>query len=256
MTNQWGNPELKSFKNNHIRRVMVDLARVFVNRKITVETEDLLMRASDYGATFSKDGLPTNLPAYDMDDTELARLGLKVQIPEFTKNIDAGDFGFEQDGDIFVFVGETTDTPSEPQQTKLQGIGNREIGLGDTGLDVDWIIQYLQPYNVENIKEFDHVVEGYVRTTQQRMGIAVTGRVDAQSWKSFLPKISDRILETEAGRKVRALQAALKVHGYPTPVDGRFGILTVRALRDFQADNNLRVQPKAGMMEWNLLFPS
>ena len=256
MSEKWGNPNLKSFKNNHIRRVMVDLARVFVNRKITVETEDLLMRASEYGARFSPDGLPTILPAYDMDESEEAQLGLKFRIPDFFREIDAQDFGFNQEGDCFTFVGQAEPVVAEKPKPKRKLIGEREVGLGDKGLDVDWVIQFCGIQNANEVHEFTKEVEGFVKVVQRKLGIPETGKMDFYTWQSVLPRKTDRVLDGEAGQRVRALQAALQVNGYNTPVDGRFGIRTVRALRDFQSDNDLKIQPKAGLLEWNLLFPN
>lgn len=256
MSDKWGNPNLKSFKNNHIRRVMVDLARVFVNRKITVETEDLLMRASEYGAKFSPDGLPAILPAYDMDESEEAQLGLKFRIPDFDKNIDANEFGFVQDGDCFTFVGQPEPVVEEKSKPQRTLIGEREVGVGDKGLDVDWVIEFCGIPNPNEVHEFTDEVAGFVKVAQRKLGIPETGKMDFYTWQSVLPKKTDRVLDGEAGQRVRALQAALQVNGYNTPVDGRFGIRTVRALRDFQSDNDLRIQPKAGLLEWNLLFPN
>lgn len=255
MSNQWGNPNLKSFKNNHIRRVLVDLSRVFVNRKITVETEDLLIRAASYGAVFSQDKLPTILPAYEMDDTEEAKLGLKLRIPNFDKSMPCEDLGFRQDGDVFIFVGETTEVNRQSlydNETAL--IGSREVKEGDTGADVEFLAYFLGVESPHEKKVFDIDIAEAVNYLQKRMGIPETGFMDSYTWNSILPRQTDRIADGFAGQKVRALQSALKVNGYNTPVTSRFGVETLKKMRDFQSDNDLRITGKAGLLEWRLLF--
>lgn len=261
MANQWGNPELKSFKNNNIRRVIVDTARVFVHRNLTGEVEEILIRAANHGAEFSKDGLPTILPAYEMDDSIEAKYGLKFQIPDFDVELELGDTSFSQIGDIFIYKNFSIDdeAPSHSEQnvyidevnTKL---GSRQLKLGASGKDVKFIAYFLDLPNAVQNETYDESMKESVLYFQRRMGMPESGEIDWYTWNAIMPKATDRIAAGYAGTKVRALQAALRINGYNSPITSRFGTETIRSVREFQSDNNLRVTGRVGFLEWNQLF--
>jgi peptidoglycan hydrolase-like protein with peptidoglycan-binding domain len=86
------------------------------------------------------------------------------------------------------------------------------------------------------------------------MGMPVTGKLDWYSWNAIMPKGIDRIAAGTAGIKVRVLQSALRVNGYNCPVTSRFGTETIRSVREFQTDHNLRITGRVGFIEWKFLF--
>ena len=260
MPNLWGNPELKSFKNNHIRRVIVDTARVFVHKNLTNEVEEILLRASASGAIFSNDGLPNILPAFEMDDSPEAKFGLKFQIPDFQTQIDVADLKFKQIGDVFIYTEFDTNQQKEPVEISTyydergDKIGISQLNLGSQGKQVKFMAYFLGFADASQVTEYEKTMVEAVKFFQRRMGIPETGTVDWYTWGSILPKGSERIAAGYAGAKVRALQSALVVNGYNCPVTSRFGTETIRSVREFQQANNLRVTGRVGLLEWNLLF--
>lgn len=260
MTNVWGNPELKSFKNNYIRRVIVDMARVFVHRNLVPSVEELLMRASEHGAIFSHDNLPAVLPSLDLDDSMDARLGLKLQIPDFFVEMPVDDLKFKQVGDIFIYNGDpitaktVESVPQFTEEIENALIGTKQLGLGNKGRDVKFLAYFFGMPEPSQYLQFDAQMGEAVSYFQKRMGIPVTGVVDSYTWQAILPKGSERIAGGYAGLRTRALQAALMVNGYKCPVDSRFGTETVRAVREFQVSRKLRVTGRIGYLEWKELF--
>lgn len=258
MANNWGNPELKSFKNNYIRRVIVDQARVFVHKNIVVQTEDLLIRAAEAGAVFSDNHLPNQLPAYLIDDSKEGRLGLKFQIPNFFKKIETKDLGFSQVEDVFIYNAdsevETEDRESLYVDETPNKIGSETLLVGARGDAVKFIAYLLGLPDASQKFVFDDELSAGVRFMQSKLGIPETGIVDAYTWQSILPKGSERIAAGFAGIKVRTLQSALRVYGYGCPVTSRFGTETIKVVREFQRDNNLRITGRVGFLEWKLLF--
>jgi hypothetical protein len=261
MANQWGNPELKSFKNNHIRRVIVDTARVFVHKNITGEVEEILIRAASNGAVFSKDGLPTILPAYEMDDSVEAKYGLKFQIPDFDSELELEDTSFKQIGDIFIYEDFSAD--EEAPAATIESVyidkvssklGSRQLRLGAKGEDVKFIAYFLGMEDAVQHDTFDESMKEAVTYYQTRMGMPETGEVDSYTWSSLMPKATDRIAAGYAGTKVRALQAALRINGYNCPITSRFGTETIRSVREFQSDRQLRITGRVGFLEWNQFF--
>jgi hypothetical protein len=260
MANLWGNPNLKSFKNNYIRRVIVDMARVFVHKNITGEVEELLIRAANHGAAFSADNLPAVLPAHAMDDSKEATYGLKLQIPNFLNEMDCADLGFSQEGDVFIYQHFSLDEakPEVELETYFDEvsdlIGSKQIQLGHTGKEVKFLAYFLGLKDAAIKSSFDNEFVDATNYFQERMGIPKTGKIDWYTWQAIIPKGTERIAAGYAGMKVRALQSALMVNGYNVPLTSRFGTETLRAVRAFQLDNNLRTTGRVGFLEWNLLF--
>jgi len=76
---------------------------------------------------------------------------------------------------------------------------------------------------------------------------------EAKAKKTTAPKPVKRIYP-KGSEKVRLVQEALKKAGYdPGPIDGKFGPLTSRALREFQKDVGLPVTGKIDEKTWELL---
>ena len=258
MSDNWGNPELKSFKNNYIRRVIVDQARVFVHKKLVLQVEELLLRCLANGAVFANDHLPVHLPAYDMDDSPQSKMGLKLQIPNFTTEIDVSDLGFTQVGDVFIYTSDT-DIPmpshEELYDDKVSAkIGSRQITMGMHGDDVKFLSYFFGVEEAVNKNLFDDELLVHLNYYQKRMGLPITKMVDWYTWKSILPKGAERIAAGFAGAKVRLLQSALRVYGYNCPITSRFGTETIKTVREFQQANNLRVTGRVGFLEWQLFF--
>lgn len=260
MTNVWGNPELKSFKNNYIRRVLVDSARVFVHKLLVTDVEEVLLRAAEAGAVFSEDGLPAILPAFEMDDSIEAKFGLKFQIPNFDNELDLSDSNFKQIGDVFIYTKfennqEIVEKPKSLYVDEVSDkIGSRQVTKGLKGKDVKFLAYFFGIENPETKDEFDSELSQAVDYFQKRMGIPQTGIVDWYTWTSILPNATDRIAAGYAGIKVRVLQSAMRVNGYNVPVTSRFGTETIRSVREFQNANNLRITGRVGYLEWKSLF--
>jgi len=258
MADNWGNPALKSFKNNYIRRVIVDQARVFVHKNIVAQVEELLLRALNNGAIFTTSHLPVVLPAYQMDDSAESSTGLKLQIPNFDSIIEVADLGFTQVGDVFIYNTEADiQMPTHEDRfidTVSNKIGHRQIELGMSGDDVKFLAYFFGIDEAVNKRMFDDEMLGALNYYQSRMGIAKTKIVDWYTWQTILPKGAERIAAGYAGGKVRVLQSALRVYGYNCPVTSRFGTETIKTVRQFQEANNLRVTGRVGFLEWNLFF--
>jgi hypothetical protein len=258
MAENWGNPALKSFKNNYIRRVMVDQARVFVHKNIVSQVEELLLRSLNNGAVFSNSHLPIVLPAYQMDDSSEASMGLKLQVPNFASDIDVTDLGFTQIGDVFVYdTGAEVEMPSHDDRYVDEAptkIGSRQITLGTSGDDVKFLAYFFGMDGAVNKRVFDDEMLEHMNFFQKRMGVPQTKMLDWYTWNTILPKGAERIAAGYAGAKVRVLQSALRVYGYNCPVTSRFGTETIKTVREFQVANNLRVTGRVGFLEWNLFF--
>lgn len=71
----------------------------------------------------------------------------------------------------------------------------------------------------------------------------------------FTPASTVRALRLhDRGRRVERLQSRLAAWGYdPGPIDGRFGFATLEALLQFQRENRLRADGRAGPQVWSLL---
>ena len=258
MTDNWGNPELKSFKNNYIRRVIVDQARVFVHKKLALQVEELLLRCFANGAIIATDHLPVQLAGYDMDDSPQGKMGLKLQVTNFTTEIEVADLGFTQIGDVFVYTSDEEikmPTHEELYDDKVSTkIGSRQLNLGMHGDDVKFLSYFFGIEDAPNKNIFDNEFLSHLNYYQKRMGLPITNMVDWYTLKSILPKGAERIAAGFAGAKVRLLQSALRVHGYNCPVTSRFGTETIKTVRELQQANNLRVTGRVGFLEWQLFF--
>jgi len=78
-----------------------------------------------------------------------------------------------------------------------------------------------------------------VRAFQQQNGLVPDGIVGPKTWDLLLDRLLFLSTPFLIGDDVRALQRALVRSGYPVAVDGIFGPVTARAVRQFQARRGL-----------------
>ena len=267
--NIWGDPNSKSFRQKFIRRVIVGDARVFCHIMIQQNVEELITYALDRGVVFKRDDLPDNdyydsrpfpvlLDGWDAESKDIdVRSGLAIRIPNFDAVAEEiSKWGFTQKEDWFFCE---KDFSLNENDTKNLGevvsglAGSRELKIGSRGLDVKFISLFVG-LTVEDMEYFSQETANAVNYYQIRMGIPQTGYVDWGTWQAIIPKFHIRIASGHAGPRVRALQAVMRSLGFNIPVNSRFGIETLRAVREFQVKNNLRVTGRIGFAEWQLLF--
>lgn len=260
MPETWGNPDTKSYKNNYIRRTIVDGGMLSVHKNIVDYAEELLIRISAAGVVFFDEmNLPTTLDGYSEVGSDKKRLGLEFSIPTNKDLTGLGDdLGFESryvtPNMDFVFIGveKEPELPSYIDEVSDK-IGAVKVGLGHHGKNVAFI-HYFLGFPEERLT-FDEKTLEATKAHQARMGLPVRhGEWDSETWKSVIPKKHKRITGGDAGMLVRAAQAALRANGYFCPLTSRFGTETVKSIRQFQEANNLRTTGRIGMSEWDLLF--
>jgi len=253
----FGNPELKSFKTTFIRRVIVDNIYVWVNKEILPQAEELLCRAVERG--FSHDGrFPLTITGYDPDSANPSQvLGLYINF-DTNKNLSGIEkgLGFRVDDGAFIYdpsddiILDELPTYEDKAPTK---IGSRQLKIGAVGKDVKFINLYVG-LNPEEPEKFTKETQEAVLYLQTRLGIPQNGVIDWYTWGSIIPPMKTRLTGGSAGPKVRALQCALRCWGYNPPVTSRFGTETLRSVREFQEQNNLRINSRAGTEEWKMFF--
>lgn len=251
-----GNPNLKSFKQQYIRRVILDMARVYVHKEILSQTEELLGRALEHGIDLSDNGLPKNLIGYDPDGNEAQKTGLYLELPtdRELEDIEKG-LGFVRKGNKFYFdVNANLDELPDYEDVQSRRIGSRQLKLGDEGMDVKFVNLFCGLEDAVNNEKFTQETAAAVSFMQSKLGIPETGQMDWYTWQSTLPKPNLRISGGHAGPRVRALQASMRVFGYNPPLTSRYGTETIRAVREFQVDHKLRVTGRITYNEWLILF--
>jgi len=251
-----GNPNLKSFKQTYIRRVVLDMARVYVHKEILAQTEELLSRALEHGIDLSDNGLPKQLVGYDPDGNDSQKIGLYLELPTERDLIEIEKgLGFTRQGNKFYFdINASLEELPSYEDVQSRRIGARQLKLNDSGMDVKFINLYCGLEEVLDVERFTEETEGAVRFMQRRLGIPETGTMDWYTWQSILPKPNLRISGGHAGPRVRALQSALRVFGYNPPLTSRYGTETIRTVREFQVDHKLRVTGRITYNEWLILF--
>jgi peptidoglycan hydrolase-like protein with peptidoglycan-binding domain len=266
----WGDPNAKSFRQKFIRRVIVGDARVFVHIRIQQYVEELLTYALDNGVEFKRNDLPDNdyyqsrpfpvlLDGWTEESEDAnVRLGLAFRIPSFTSVAEQiAEWGFTQIDDWFIFnqnfLDEIKPDVEENVLDSNAKAGSRELKLGSRGLDVKFINLFVG-VTVEDMEYFSQDSADAVKYYQTRMGIAETGYVDWGTWQAIIPKFHIRIASGHAGPRVRALQSAMRCLGYNIPTTSRFGVETLRAVRELQVKHGLRVTGRVGFAEWQILF--
>jgi hypothetical protein len=253
----FGNPKLKSFKTTFIRRVIVDNIYVWVNKEIIPQTEELLCRAVERGVSFEGRYAHT-IQGYDGESPLVAQnLGLYIKF-DSQKNLQGIEegLGFIYKEGVFIY-----DPTAEVDKTILPSfedvaptkIGSRQLKLGAKGIDVKFINLYCG-LTSNDLLVFNKETEESVLYLQTRLGIPQNGIVDWYTWQSIIPNLRTRLSGGSAGPKVRACQSALRCFGYNTPTTSRFGTETLRSVRQFQEQHNLRTTGRIGDLELQLFF--
>jgi hypothetical protein len=253
----FGNPKLKSFKTSFIRRVIVDNIYVWVNKEIIPQAEELLCRAVERGVSYES-RFPHTLVSYDAESPiEAQTLGLyiKFDTEKSLSGIEEG-LGFIYRDGVFIYDQtaevdiSTLPTLEDEAPTK---IGSRQLKLGSVGNDVKFINLYCG-LSMEDLTKYTNETKDAVLYLQTRLGIPQNGNLDWYTWKSIIPTIRTRLVGGSAGPKVRACQAALRCFDYNVPLTSRFGTETLRSIREFQEDHNLRTTGRIGREELEILF--
>ncbi len=95
---------------------------------------------------------------------------------------------------------------------------------------------------------------GGVKAFQKSVRLSQTGRVDHATWAALLARgPQTRLHEGKTGAAVTRLQGALKALGYSTPVNGRFGATTKRAVQAVQTKEHWSRTGIAGGGTWSFL---
>ena len=128
-------------------------------------------------------------------------------------------------------------------------LGSRTLSQGMTGSDVRTLQQELTEAGLKTpvTGEFGPATTSSVESFQATVDIAVNGIVNARFVRALQgmlfpggEPLGQRTLQRGmTGADVKLLQQDLRITGYPTPVDGRFGAATKQSVVDFQRDNDL-----------------
>ena len=95
---------------------------------------------------------------------------------------------------------------------------------------------------------------GGVKAFQKSVRLSQTGRVDHATWAALLARgPQTRLHDGNTGAAVTRLQGALKALGYSTPVNGRFGATTKRAVQAVQKKEHWSRTGIAGGGTWSFL---
>lgn len=101
---------------------------------------------------------------------------------------------------------------------------------------------------------FGALTEAAVRRFQQDNGLTVDGIVGKNTWNALLGETPPTLRRGSRGRWVRYLQAKLTSRFYPVgEIDGVFGAVTEREVRNFQQNNGLAVDGIVGKNTWAAL---
>ncbi len=103
---------------------------------------------------------------------------------------------------------------------------------------------------------FDLSLKESVKAFQRRMFLTEDGVVGSQTWQALYvgaPHHMPTLYRGQSGREVELLQAALQATGEALPVDGVFGLLTEKAVRNFQRRKGLIVDGVVGISTWRAL---
>jgi peptidoglycan hydrolase-like protein with peptidoglycan-binding domain len=256
----WGNPANKSFTVSTIREAKQGDLTVKVHKTLKPLVERLL---ADLDVLHAKIEVATN---------EKDKLGKSFQLTgkltdEQAALIDV--WGFELADGVVSFVAKYEWAVAKarefhdsdvaevfevfaPEPMEGNRPGSRELSNGDTGKDVEWLQLFL---GIEATGTYDGLTELYVKAYQLTMGLEQTGEADKRWWEAILPVRVRWRRQGEAGRDVRMIESALIAFGYqPGPVQGRFGIVMSRALRQLRADKGMNGNPKIDRMTWEVLF--
>jgi hypothetical protein len=120
--------------------------------------------------------------------------------------------------------------------------------VGSTGEDVR-TVQYLlavhgHPVTVDG--QFGSATKAAVQAFQSAEGLTADGKVGNLTWLALIVTVS----AGASGARVRAVEGQLAGLGWRLPVDGVFGPVTSRSIRDYQGAHGLTVDAIAGESTW------
>ena len=122
---------------------------------------------------------------------------------------------------------------------------------GSTGEDVRTVQHLLgvhgHPVGVDG--QFGPATKAAVQAFQSTEGLAADGIVGNLCWEALIVTVASGA----SGARVRAVQGQLDGQGWRLPVDGTFGPVTTRSIRDFQTAHGLVVDAVVGPATWNCL---
>lgn len=122
---------------------------------------------------------------------------------------------------------------------------------GSHGEDVR-TVQYLLAVHGHTVTvdgQFGPVTKAAVQAFQSGAGLTSDGIVGNSTW----PKLIVTVAAGASGARVRAVQGQLGAQGWRLPVDGIFGPVTTRSVRDYQTTHNLTVDGTVGDVTWHSL---
>lgn len=95
---------------------------------------------------------------------------------------------------------------------------------------------------------------GGTKAFQRDKGLSQTGKVDHATWAALLSRGSTpRLHDGSRGSAVTRLQGSLKALGYATPVNGKFGATTKRAVQAVQKKEGWTRSGVAGGGTWSVV---
>lgn len=122
---------------------------------------------------------------------------------------------------------------------------------GSSGEDVR-TVQYLLGVHGHAIPvdgQFGPATKAAVHAFQSGAGLPADGVVGDHTWEALIVTV----VAGQTGARVRAVQGQLVRQGWRLPVDGDFGPVTTRSVRDFQTAHHLQVDGAAGPKTWHVL---
>jgi murein L,D-transpeptidase YcbB/YkuD len=93
------------------------------------------------------------------------------------------------------------------------------------------------------------VTKAAVQAFQTGAGLTSDSIVGNSTW----PKLIVTVTAGASGARVRAVQGQLHAQGWRLPVDGIFGPVTTRSIRDYQTAHHLTVDGTVGDVTWHFL---
>lgn len=135
----------------------------------------------------------------------------------------------------------------------LPGSRVLEPGGEQSGVDVLFLQCYLQ---TARTGIYDPETIAAVSTYMRRRGFSYEGRMSADEWQQLIPKTKRYMRNGDGGRNVRLLSSALIARGVmprTAAVQGYFGVVLSRTIREFQTEHGHRRTGIVAAMDWAAL---
>lgn len=151
-----------------------------------------------------------------------------------------------------------TQSPVTEVITRLK-FNRSPLAVGASGTEVLELRKLLTHWDIplQSFSErFDTSLEESVKSFQRRMFLPEDGVVGSQTWQALYmgaPRHMPTLSRGFSGQEVELLQAALQATGEVLSVDGVFGLLTEKAVRNFQRRKGLIVDGVVGISTWRAL---